>query len=611
MKNKNTPANKNSIIQISPGKFLVGCIVLSFIIFIAGYFYTLSSTFIAVEVFLTIISLFILGSARYRLDKNAITYGASLVISATFWNVWWSNSQLRQSISIEGAGVLVNFLRYHLLTLDGLNNLFHADTMLFILGLTLFVSVIAQTRLLEVLSLAVLRKNKGNVVKTIAILMAVVAFSSGILDGVSMIGLMIRIMVMILFFACVKEEAIIYSIMVSTVVTTVCGMWLAYGEPPNLIMKANLHPYLNNAFFLRYCLPVAVGSYLIVAWNMRRKLIGWKVDIKKLDILDLHMADVRFLQGVRHGEMLIPTEFVDYHRGELGVYHEAVEKRLHGGESLGIAMVRESVPKNVRLKLLGLFVSENLAETLDKHYEHAAHDDLENSDKWAREIKRTLKSMRHQRLKAQWIGTAAFVPFVGLLVWHAFDHKVPLFLASFAGFLVALLGIVFIPKMLKLALHEARHEYKEYLFLIPLFFSIMLLQKTGFFNQLSGFLRRGIEQWGTSHVAYTQFVGATFLSAILDNNVVADFISRALHGLELGSLHLFAMAQIAGYATGGCWTHIGSAQSVIAYAFIRREFSKHYTPLQWIKAMTPIIVEIFILMTLVVYGEGLLLQYFK
>ena len=37
----------------------------------------------------------------------------------------------------------------HLLSFRGLDDLIHADTMLFILGLTLFVSVIAQTRLLE------------------------------------------------------------------------------------------------------------------------------------------------------------------------------------------------------------------------------------------------------------------------------------------------------------------------------------------------------------------------------------------------------------------------------------------------------------------------------
>jgi Na+/H+ antiporter NhaD/arsenite permease-like protein len=69
------------------------------------------------------------------------------------------------------------------------------------------------------------------------------------------------------------------------------------------------------------------------------------------------------------------------------------------------------------------------------------------------------------------------------------------------------------------------------------------------------------------------------------------------------------MAQIAGYAAGGCWTHIGSAQSVVAYSFIKREVDAKMTPFGWIKAMTPIILEIILLMTVVVYGEGLLLRY--
>ncbi len=41
------------------------------------------------------------------------------------------------------------WLNTHLLSFRGLHALIHADTMLFILGLTLLVSVIAQTRLLE------------------------------------------------------------------------------------------------------------------------------------------------------------------------------------------------------------------------------------------------------------------------------------------------------------------------------------------------------------------------------------------------------------------------------------------------------------------------------
>ena len=48
-----------------------------------------------------------------------------------------------------------------LLSFRGLDDLIHADTMLFILGLTLFVSVIAQTRLLEGMTFFLLRRNDG------------------------------------------------------------------------------------------------------------------------------------------------------------------------------------------------------------------------------------------------------------------------------------------------------------------------------------------------------------------------------------------------------------------------------------------------------------------
>jgi Na+/H+ antiporter NhaD/arsenite permease-like protein len=109
-------------------------------------------------------------------------------------------------------------------------------------------------------------------------------------------------------------------------------------------------------------------------------------------------------------------------------------------------------------------------------------------------------------------------------------------------------------------------------------------------------------------VASAQFLGSTFLSAILDNNVVADFASHALHNLDVTVLHLFAMAQIAGYALGGCWTHIGSAQSVVAFAFIRRDLDEDYTPVQWIREMTPIIVGIFVVLLGIIYVESMLLE---
>jgi Na+/H+ antiporter NhaD/arsenite permease-like protein len=69
------------------------------------------------------------------------------------------------------------------------------------------------------------------------------------------------------------------------------------------------------------------------------------------------------------------------------------------------------------------------------------------------------------------------------------------------------------------------------------------------------------------------------------------------------------MAQIAGYALGGCWTHIGSAQSVVAFAFIRREVDEGYTPLRWIKEITPIILALLALLTALIYVESALLDW--
>src|SRR5207245_1466670 len=135
--------------------------------------------------------------------------------------------------------------------------LVHADTMLFILGLTLFVSVIAQTRLLEGITFSLLRRYRGVVLPTIIAVTVVVAMTSGVLGGVSMIGLTIRTFVIILMLGAAPVAAVRYAIVVCTAITTICGVWTAYGEPPNLIMKANLFPHLGNGFFLAYGVPVA------------------------------------------------------------------------------------------------------------------------------------------------------------------------------------------------------------------------------------------------------------------------------------------------------------------------------------------------------------------
>ncbi len=570
---------------------------------------------LAVETFSTIVGLFIFGSFRYRIHKNALTYGAALIILATFFGIAWPSSHLHERVEAEGWSAWWPFLNRHLLTWEGLDELVHADTMAFILGLTLFVTVIAQTRLLETLTFAALRRYRGAVLPTVISVTAVVAFSSGILDGVSMIGLTIRTFVILMFLARMPVATVRYSVMVCTVVTTVCGMWLAYGEPPNLIMKANLtapsgESYLTNAFFLRYCLPAAVASYLVIAWNLRRQLAGTQVDLSRLDVLDANAGSVRFLQAARHGEVPTPIEILESEEAVLGeTLSERVQDRIRRGETLGEAMVREDVPVTIRQRILGHFLSEDLADSLDQHYVCAVAGDEAGARRSEGEVRNVLRRLTPHRVRAQRFGITSLIVFIAMLAWHAWDHRVPLFAASFAGFAVAVLGIMRIPRMVRLAFHEARVEFAEYYFLFPLFLSITLLSHVGFFEPFHGLLKHGIDAAGPGHVAFGQFLGCTFLSALLDNNVVADIGARAILGLELALLHLFAMAQIAGFATGGCWTHIGSAQSVVAYAFIRRDVDEAYTPVQWIKEMTPVIVEIALVLTVIIYAESMLLAF--
>lgn len=206
-----------------------------------------------------------------------------------------------------------------------------------------------------------------------------------------------------------------------------------------------------------------MASYLVIGWQLRRRLRGQHVDLEAMDVLDSNAQDVRFLQATRHGEVMTPVELVEGHATQLQGYLQPVIDRLRHGESLGLALVHADVPVETRRLLLG-----------------------------------------------------------------ALDERAPLFLASFAGFVAALPGIAGIPKMRALALREAMQEYGEYYFLFPLFLAITLLTTAGFFDAMQQLVVDGIAVLGQSHVAFAQFLGSTVLSAILDNNIVADFASRGL-----------------------------------------------------------------------------------
>src|SRR5580765_7291281 len=279
------PATPPPAVVMLPGSwFVAACAVAGGAILVAGQFVPMPVGLLAAEVLATILGLFVFGSFKYQIHKNALTYGMLLVIIATF--VALPTSTWHAEIAERGAWP---WTHHHLLTFAGLEDLIHIDTMLFILGLTLFVSVIAQTRVLEGITFFLLRKNKGRILPTVIAVTAFVAITSGLLGGVSMIGLTIRTFVILLMLGAAPSGAIRYAVMVGTAVTTICGVWTAYGEPPNLIMKANLFPNLDNVFFLSYGLPVAIASFAAIAWQLSHRLGPLHVDLDNLDVLDTNV----------------------------------------------------------------------------------------------------------------------------------------------------------------------------------------------------------------------------------------------------------------------------------------------------------------------------------
>ena len=312
-----------AVVMLSGRNFVLGCAIVAGLIGLVGRVAFLPMWLLGAEVLATILGLFLFGSFKYQIHKNALTYGMLLIVVSTFCGL--QTSEWHLEIAQRGWWY---WTQQHLLSFRGLDDLVHADTMLFILGLTFFVSVIAQTRLLEGLTFSLLRRNRGNILSTVIAVTAVVALASGVLDGVSMIGLTIRTLVIILLLAAAPIADIRHAVMVCTTVTTICGIWLAYGEPPNLIMKANLYPRLGNAFFLIYCAPVAIASYLVVARHIRKRLRGRQVNLDTMDVIDANAEDVRFLQATRHSEVVTPVELIEDHAAELNGKAELVLQRL-------------------------------------------------------------------------------------------------------------------------------------------------------------------------------------------------------------------------------------------------------------------------------------------
>src|SRR4029450_4034119 len=144
------------VVMLSGRKFVMACVIVACLLLALGRVVALPVSLLATELFATILGLFIFGSFGYQIHKNALTYGMALVIVATF--IGLETSGWHRQVAETG---WMMWMQQHVLSFHGLDDLIHADTMLFILGLTFFVAVIAQTRMLEGVTVFLLRRNRS------------------------------------------------------------------------------------------------------------------------------------------------------------------------------------------------------------------------------------------------------------------------------------------------------------------------------------------------------------------------------------------------------------------------------------------------------------------
>ena len=357
---------------------------------------------LAAEVLATILGLFVFGSFRYQIHKNALTYGMLLVIIATFCGLptstWHVEIAERGLVVLDRSSTCCRFA--------GLDDLIHADTMLFILGLTLFVSVIAQTRVLEGITFFLLRRNQGVILPTIISVTAVVAVASGVLGGVSMIGLTIRTLVIILML----------------------GRGAGGGGALRRHGVHGRHDDLRRLDGLRRAAepdhegePVPEpGQRLLPAIRRagrhrqlsRRRLAasregsaGQRVDLENMDVIDANAEDVRFLQATRHGEVMTPVELIEGHapgpRRPGRSRHGAAAQRR-------VARPRDDPRRRAevgrRRCCSAHFVSEELADGLDRHYLYDAAGRYEEALGAELAVDEVLAAMGQVRRRAQKIG---------------------------------------------------------------------------------------------------------------------------------------------------------------------------------------------------------------
>ena len=391
--------------------FFVGCAAVAGLALVVGRAVPIPVWFLGVEVLGTVLGLFLLGSFSYQIHKNALTYGMALIVTATFAGC----ATRRGTSKSPSSGWAAWTQRTRALVCTGLDELVHADTMLFILGLTLFVSVIAQTRLLEGVTFVLLRRNRGAILPTVIAVTAVVAFASGILDGVSMIGLTIRTLVIILLLAAAPID----------------------GDPVRGDGLHDGHDDLRHLAGLRRAAqsdhegqpaPVPRQRLLpaVLRAPARRQLPRDRVAApssgsadRRIDLDDHGRArrprrDVRFLQATRHGEVLTPVELIEDHAAEIAEPHGPAFSRACARASRSASpWSARTVPEPIRKMLLGHFVTEDLADSLDRHYVLDAAGDHEAALEAERAVDKVDRRHGDAPPDAQRIGALGCLPSSG------------------------------------------------------------------------------------------------------------------------------------------------------------------------------------------------------
>src|SRR5687767_7775569 len=103
--------DESPVVMMSGRKFVIACAIVACLLVALGRVVALPVSLLAAELFATILGLFVFGSFKYQIHKNALTYGMAAVIVATF--VGLETSDWHRQIANSG---LWSWMREHVVS---------------------------------------------------------------------------------------------------------------------------------------------------------------------------------------------------------------------------------------------------------------------------------------------------------------------------------------------------------------------------------------------------------------------------------------------------------------------------------------------------------------